>query len=482
MLVATGVAIAAITVACMYFALQAPQLRTQENTDLVLSNVTIWNPGEDPQSSQTISISDGLITKISPTKKGDPTSLCDVCFVMPGLVDAHVHMPPGLAIGNQELFSLLFLRHSVTAVRDVGQFDDSLNKLQTRIRNGEVIGPRIYRCGRILDGHPLSVPGAIAVENEEQGRKSVRDHFNNGVDCIKIYGNLSRDAYRGVAEEASIRDLPLLGHMPRALSITDVSNFEIQHYTGIPYLNKPAPKNWAYKSRDLIDMDAEEIANVIAVMKTNHVSFLPTNANLLSRLTASDRERFPPSPGLVNLPTFWERAWPSIVSHPETDEEIATELDALPYGLRFIRAAHKSGIDVLVGTDVVMPYVVPGESMHQQLALLTDAFGSSETALRAATFVNGKHIDHGKIGRLQVGAYADLLIFRDGPPKSIKGLSDYEYVIADGRLYHRDDLEAAVQKYRRHFRGGFYTSVMNGAYNYLSSDYEESEISRRTVE
>lgn len=481
-LVGAAASIVAALLTFVYFALQPPRLQTQEDTDLILSNVTIWNPGEDPQSGQTIAISDGQITKISPFRNDDPKSLCQNCFVMPGLIDAHVHMPPGLAIGNQELFSLLFLKHGVTAVRDVGQFDDSLNRLQTRIRNGDVIGPRIYRCGRILDGDPLSVPGAIPVENEKQGRKTVGDHFKNGVDCIKVYGNLSRDAYRGVVEEASKRGLPLLGHMPRALSIADVSNFEIQHYTGIPYLNKPAPKNWAYKSRDLIDMGPDETANVIAVMKANDISFLPTNANGLSRLTVSDRQRFPPSPGLANLPEFWEVAWPSIVSHPETEEEIATELDALPYALGFVRAAHKAEIDVLAGTDVIMPYVVPGESMHQQLALLAEAFGSSDTALRAATFVNGKHIDRGKIGTLQIGAYADLLVFREGPPKNIAALSGYEYVISGGRLYHRDDLEVASRKYREHFRGSLYTSVMNSAYDYLSSDYDDSEISGGTVE
>ena len=49
---------------------------------------------------------------------------------MPGLIDAHVHTPPKLAIGNQRLFALLYLAYGVTSVRDMGQTDDSIAALQ----------------------------------------------------------------------------------------------------------------------------------------------------------------------------------------------------------------------------------------------------------------------------------------------------------------------------------------------------------------
>jgi len=431
---------------CLYVAIQPPKLQVPQKTDITLSNLTIWNPGSESVARQTLKISDGVIIDIEVSKADTQNTICDGCYAMPGLIDAHVHTPPSLAIGNQELFSLLYLQYGVTTVRDLGQFDDSLPKLIRQLKTGKLVGPRMYHCGRIVDGNPVSVPGAILAESAKDGRRIVAAHADQGVDCIKVYGNLSPEAFKGVSEEAKRLELPLIGHTPNAMSFHDIQNFESQHYTGIPYLTKSAPKNWAYKSQDLIDMTPSDIDAVLKVMAENNISFLPTNANLISRLTVSDIERFAPSEGFQHLPEFWEIAWPSVVSYPETEAEIQTELEAQPYALSFIRKAHDSGIDVLVGTDVIMPYVIPGESLHQQLELMSQALGSSEKALQAVTQTNGQHIHPGKIGEIAIGAYADILLFKSDP---------------------RNDLTSLL-----------YSRVMSIAYGFLAGDYENSEVSQ----
>ena len=462
----------------LYLALQPPKLSVPKQTDHTISNLTIWNPGSEVVTQQAIQITDGVITDIRPSRDGDPVSIFDDCFAMPGLIDAHVHTPPSLAIGNRELFSLLYLKYGVTGIRDLGQFDDDLPQLVERLNAGTLAGPRMYHCGHILDGDPPSVPGAIFVANAEDGRNVVAEHAGRGVDCIKLYGNLSPDAFKGVAQEANRLGLPLIGHTPNAMSFNDITNFESQHYTGIPYLTKPAPKGWAYKSQDLIDMTPSDIEEVLARMATNNISFLPTNANAKSRLTVSDKERFPTSDGFSHLPEFWELAWPSIVSHPETAEEIEIELKAVPIALSFIRKAHDRGVDVLVGTDVIMPYVIPGEAIHQQLQLMSNALGSDEKALMAATKTNGNHIDPGKIGKITAGAYADLLLFKNDPRKDLENIQHWDYAIVGGRIYARKDVDAAVERFDRHFRGKIYSTVMNTAYGFLASDYENSEVSK----
>ena len=376
------------------------------------------------------------------------------------------------------MFSLLYLQYGVTTLRDLGQFDDDLPELIDKIDIGKVAGPRMYHCGAILDGDPPSVPGAVLVETAEDGKDSVANHASLGVDCIKVYGNLSAAAFKGVSEAAKRLGLPLIGHTPNAMSFNDIRDFESQHYTGIPYLTKPAPKDWAYKNQDLIDMTPADIDAVLGVMTENNISFLPTNANLISRLTVSDKTRFPPSEGFKHLPEFWEIAWPSVVSHPETDAEIETELEAVPFALSFIRQAHAHGIDVLVGTDVIMPYVIPGESLHQQLKLMSEALGSSDKALQAATQTNAQHIDPGKIGEISVGAYADLLLFKSDPRGDLANVKNWDYAMVDGRLYTREDVDAAVDKSDRHFRSRLYSTIMKIAYGFIASDYEDSEVSK----
>ncbi len=475
-LLCLGVILAAALFA-IYLAMQPPSLDVPEQEDTVLSNVSIWNPGSDLIAGQTITIAGGVIVDIAPTKPSDPTPLCNGCVVMPGLIDAHVHTPPELAIGNQELFALLYLKYGVTSVRDLGQLDGSLPQFAAKLNDGNLVGPRMYQCGRILGGSPPEVPGALEITTQDEARSAVANHAEIGVDCIKVYGGVSAPVFDAIAAEAERQELPLVGHTPTAMSFDAITRFESQHYTGIPYLKKPAPAGWAYKAQDLIDMSGDDVSDVIGVMKANEIAFLPTNANAMSRLTVFDAKRFPPSAGFEHLPGFWKRVWPSVVSHAETEAEVQTELAAKDVGLNFIRQAHEQGVDVLIGTDVVMPYVIPGEAMHQQLALIAQAMGSDEAALRAATHTNGHYIDPGKIGQVIVGAHADLLIFKDDPSAGLGKVLRWDIMFVNGRQYSRQDIDAAVDRYDAHFRGSFYSAVMDTAYGFLASDYADSGVS-----
>lgn len=165
-----------------------------------------------------------------------------------------------------------------------------------------------------------------------------------------------------------------------------------------------------------------------------------------------------------------------IVAHPETDEAIAQDLDGIAAELAFVGKARRAGIDVLAGTDVVMPYVVPGESLHLQIAMLSEAFGSNEAALGAATQVNGRHVDRGGIGRIAVGNLADLLLLRKDPRSDLAAVRDWQFLMVGGRMYQRAQIDAAVARYDQHFRGTYYETVMNGLVRILASSFGRAEI------
>ncbi len=452
-----------------------PDVSVPPRSDRMIAKVTIWNPGEPLQSDQTIIVEDGLITEIRPSRPDDEPSICPDCIVMPGLIDAHVHTPPQLAIGNQRLFSLLYLKYGVTSVRDLGQTDESIADLQAHISAGRIAGPRMYRCGPVLDGEQASWPSALRIIDGPQAVNAVKRLKASGASCIKIYTGLPQVAFKEAAAEAKRQGLPLVGHTPHAVNLRAVSDFEVQHFNGIPYLHKPPPEDADYRSQDVSAMTGSDIAEVIALMKANRISILPTQANQKARLTASDRQRFPPTEGLRHLPAFWEQVWPMIVAHPETTEAVAADLDGIAAEIAFVGEARLAGIDVLAGTDVVMPYVVPGESLHLQLAMLSDAFGGDEAALAAATGVNGRHVDRGKVGRIAVGNFADLLILRKGPRSDLVAVRDWQFLMVGGRMYQRAQIDAAVENYDQHFRGAYYETVMNGLVSILASGFSREE-------
>ena len=399
-----------------YWALLPPALPVPPQSDAIISGVKILNPGEPVRSGQTIVVSDGRIVEIRPMQPGDPDPICDGCFAMPGLIDAHVHTPPNIVVGNQDLFALLYLAHGVTSVRDVGQSDGSIGALADRLNTGALVGPHMYRCGPIIESPPTSWPLAKVVTTAEEGTAAVDELAADGVDCIKVYNELKPEPFYAITSAARAADLPVIGHVPHAILIDQLSDFESQHFTGVPYLTRPRPPHGTdFQDSDVQAMGRAEVERVFEIAKQNNLSFTPTLANLSLRLIASDRNAVSTDAGRALSAGFLGKRVEPDRGHPNTEAAIQLRIATQPLIRALAATAHNKGVDILVGTDTLMPWVVPGEAVHLEIAALAQAFGDNEAALEAATVVNGRHIDRGMIGVLQGGARADILLLRDDP-------------------------------------------------------------------
>jgi cytosine/adenosine deaminase-related metal-dependent hydrolase len=191
-------------------------------------------------------------------------------------------------------------------------------------------------------------------------------------------------------------------------------------------------------------------------------------------LIASDPKRFPPTPGSQILPSYWAVAWNFIADHPDTPEQIAVTLASLPHAIEIVRRARERGIDVLAGTDTLMPWIVPGESLHLEIARLARAFGDNEAALAAATTVNGLHIAPGQIGVIAPGARADILLLPADPVKDLGALRAWKIEFVGGRRYDRTTIDAWIEVYRRHFHSFLYSHVMNGIVAMVAHGYQHT--------
>ena len=79
-----------------------------------------------------------------------------------------------------------------------------------------------------------------------------------------------------------------------------------------------------------------------------------------------------------------------------------------------VRKARTKSIDVLAGSDTLMPWTVPGDALLREIDELAEAFGENDAALTSATAVNGAHFDRTNIGKIAPGMRADLLVLRPG--------------------------------------------------------------------
>ncbi len=65
-----------------------------------------------------------------------------------------------------------------------------------------------------------------------------------------------------------------------------------------------------------------------------------------------------------------------------------------------------------------------------------------------------------RLGKIEPGAPADLVIFRDDPTHSLDALDTILGVVRDGRLYTREALDAQMERYRDHFESALYEAIL----------------------
>src|SRR5262249_18767982 len=139
-------------------------------------------------------------------------------YLIPGLWDMHVHLS---ALGANRL--PIFLVNGVTGVRDLGGIPDSVFRWRAEIAAGSRLGPRIVAAGRSLTGPSSSqtAPHVAVVTTAEEARAAVRANADRGAGMIKVWSTIPRDAYVGALDEAFKHRLPVVGHLPVDVSLSE---------------------------------------------------------------------------------------------------------------------------------------------------------------------------------------------------------------------------------------------------------------------
>jgi len=135
-------------------------------------------------------------------------------YLIPGLWDMHVHT------GYKETYLPLYIANGITGVRDMGgdlerpTGEESIRmelliQWREQIARGDLIGPHIVVSGPHIDGPGW--PTNLAVSTPSEGRQGVITLKRRGVDFVKVYDKLPRDAYFAIADEARKQGLPSPG-------------------------------------------------------------------------------------------------------------------------------------------------------------------------------------------------------------------------------------------------------------------------------
>jgi cytosine/adenosine deaminase-related metal-dependent hydrolase len=422
----------------------------------VLPDVTVVRPGEGRRPHRWLSVTGGEIAAIrqgaAPSQGAPPLTRYAGSYVLPGLIDMHFHYPPARLPGEVALAGLLLLRHGVTTVRDTGSLDGSIFRVREQVRAGRLPGPRIFTCGRILNGADLPPPSRV-VRDAAQARRAVAELAADGADCVKVYNDVGVPALLAIRDEARRRELPVIGHVPFGVRFDAAGLADVQHLTGVVPLPHSPEVPLKAVSRAWITLSEERMRFVVDTSVRQGIAHTPTLVVMkrfasLARY-ASERR----SPEALLLP----RHYRDIVWAPDrfplvrdfAGEELALFDHRLAVMQRLVGRLHRAGVAIFAGTDPYNPFVVPGVSLHEELALLAEAGLGREGAWRAATAAPGRFLAVPGLGRLEEGGPADFALYGDDPTRKPEAFDSLQAVVVAGRLYTREELDRSLARLRR---------------------------------
>jgi hypothetical protein len=453
------------------WSLRAPRPLVPPGRNFILTGVTIVNPGLDRLPGRTIIVSHGRISKITdvaPPDAGIITSRYAGYYVLPGLIDMHVHTPPPPANTDRQYFYLQYLLNGVTTIRDTGNGGFLLNdRMDTA--DGRVAGPRIFTSGPYLDGYPPVWEFSRVVRDQSDADRVVDRLASRGADFVKVYDRLTPEALAAIEEAARRHNLPVVGHVPELVKFEDAHIDDVQHLTGVPAIPLKKYESVAalYAARALgwRDMNDQRIRFIVETSLRQHIAHTPTLVanDRVSRLYDFKAELADPVAAI--LPTWYsDILWPAYLTGtggvPEEMQEAMRMTHAqIPKMKKVVRQLHQAGVTVHLGTDTLNPFVVPGESLHEEMQDFIDAGYTPEEVWWAATAGNGASLPMPDLGVLKEGAPADMLIFQHDPSRNLDAFDSLAAVVVDGRFYYRSQLEDAILRYRRRFDNAMYKLV-----------------------
>lgn len=403
-------------------------------------------------------------------------------YLIPGLWDMHAHASNG---GRAFRFWPLLVAHGVTGMRDAGSYADSLLYWRARSERPAVVAPRIEITSPFLAGDsPPPLPGMggtfeIRVADAASALAIVDSLAERGIDVVKVYDGLPREAYFAVAERTQERGMSFVGHVPLSVSLEEASDagqrsFEhvadvwascvargreaLAEFAWASARHGPASDS-AFAARGRLggalassEPDPAECGPLLERMEANGTWLTPTLTILLGELQP---RRFEGDPRMHWVPGAIREQWDARPRMPaEQEAEVGRRM--LANAQRAVAIAHEAGVGILAGTDASdMPYIFAGSSLHDELAMYVEAGLTPLEALQTGTLNPARFLGRtDELGSVEESKLADLVLLEANPLEDISNTQRIRAVVADGRLYRRADLDRLLAEAEATAQGG----------------------------
>ncbi|MFG0318434.1 MAG: amidohydrolase family protein, partial [Planctomycetota bacterium JB042] len=449
--------------------------RAAADEPLVIESVSVVDVEAGTAEVATVVVEDGEVAAVLPAFDAVPAGGRTIdgrgLFLVPGLIDAHVHFST-----SPDLFGPMMVANGVLAARDAGAETGTIVRLRGELASRSRVGPELLVTGAIVDGDPPVWPFSKACGTPELARAAVRELAAAGVDQIKVYSRLSSEAWAAAIEEAHAHGLKATGHVPAGASVDDARALGqdwIDHLSGFDVLigrhvdgesARTDAGEWSAFGfwRHLGRADAAALDAAYGRLAEAGTVVCPTLVVMEGIARAAD-----PSARDAALAPFVPAHLLAFWTSPRYRGFGARTPLVIPPMKEVVRALHRRGVRLVVGTDLANPFVHAGFSVHREMELWQEAGVPAADVLRAATIVPARALGvDDRLGSILPGKTASMVLVRRNPLIDVRHLAGIEAVVDRGTFLDRaalDGLLADARSLAGHPDGGDEVSADDGA-------------------